>query len=182
MGKTAQQGGDRVACHQLPASQKGLNHVPFPARSSCDRSFQWQYVLFHQGMFIGTWRSKRAALVVSPLQTGFPLQGGLFRVCCFQLSHSLLLWAFFYRLWREMEPFACQLLMTKWLSFFPYFSIEEFPKQPPLFSTPSPLTSLLIETVGWRQNCQWWESEMCLRDSTAHHSMVFSISSVRVCR
>ena len=51
-------------------------------------------------------------------------------------SHSLLLWAFFYRLWREMEPFACQLLMTKWLSRFPYVSkaLRSFPNSPLLLN------------------------------------------------
>lgn len=35
-------------------------------------------------------------------------------------------------------------------------SLEEFPTQPSLFSTPSPLISLLTDILGWRQNCHWW--------------------------
>jgi len=40
--------GERMASHQLPASQKGLNCVLSPAGRSCDRSFEWQ-LLFPPG-------------------------------------------------------------------------------------------------------------------------------------
>lgn len=68
--------------------------------------------------------------------------------------------------------------MTKWLSCFPSFSkaLSSFPN-----SLPSSQPLPPHRDIGMETKLSVMESEMCLKDTTAH-CVVFSISSVRVCR
>lgn len=121
-----------------------------------------------QDMLRGVQRCRTAALVVCPLQSGFPLRGGHwlllqppdhFRVCLlFPAKPVPTIVGSFYRL--EWNEALCHPIFDDHMALlFPtlHQSLEEFPEQPQLFSAPSSLASVL----GQQLTPSFWMVWLC---------------------
>lgn len=154
-GKTAQQLWGQGGLPPASYLPKGLELCAISSWKKLWEEHQVAMCCSHvQDMLRRVQRCRTAALVVRPLQPGFPLHSGHwlllqppdhFRVCLlFSAKPVPTIVGSFYRLeWNE--ALCCPIFDDHTAFLFPMFhqSLEEFPEQPPLFSAPSSLTSVL---------------------------------------
>lgn len=141
-------------------------------------------------MLTGIQRSRTATLLVSPLQPGFPLHGGCRLLLQSPDLLSVLILAkpsfatmgIFLQALERNEALCLPAFDDQMALLFPILqqNLEEFPKQPPLFSTSSSLPSLLTEILAWRQNCPWW-SLRCVSQTVLPTTAWSSPSAVWEC-
>lgn len=140
-----------MASHQFPASQKGLNGVTslvvtWASSSSTSTRTCSQNSEEQNGSSGGVSSPDR-------FSSSWPFESMLVLAKLFFATMGLFLQALERNGALCLPAFDDQMALL-----FPILqqSLEEFPKQPPLFSTSSSFTSLLTEILGWRQNCHWW--------------------------
>lgn len=178
--------GDRAASHQSPASQKRLNSVPSPAvtgapsGSMSTRTSSQEFRRAEQQLWWCLLSSQVFLFMVAPgcSWTPWPFESVLVLAKPFFVTMGIFLQAL------ERNGALCLPTVDDQMAFlFPILqqSLEAFSKQTPLFSTPSPLTSLLTEILRWRQNCQWW-SLRCTSETALPTRAWSSSSAVWVCK
>lgn len=128
-------------------------------------------------------QSRTAALGVSPLQPGLPLRGGC-RLPWVCMRAILCYYGHFST--GSGEKWSPLPANFWWPNGSPVSHTSAKPwgvsQTAPLLLNPFPSHFPPHSHNGMETQLSVMEPEMCLRDSTAHHSMVFSINSVRVCR